>query len=339
MTSPMDITGTGAYSPKLEQASIVRKQVSQGGSGYIGLEIRGDDGLVDPTNITLRVFRKDDFETYNQTNALGEQIAEPDETLILKESVGRYYFELGPDLTASRGNLTAIWMYQVDGKPFSYTDHLTVIEPMPEYEALRDYEKAVVQQVSWMFGDLFDSTEGGSNLTENFQTHFTYNRIAQLLHISVNRMNFTGAMMGNWSVGEGNGNQVPEYMQGLMVIGLYLEVLKHFMRSYVEQPDFKNMNVTYTDRRDYLNRWKTIYDDEKADYLKMLALAKRKQIGLAGGALLVSGGVYGSGAGLFQYGMYAAQVRSMRFLPAASAMTFVNAVNGGSGSGPWGGSR
>ena len=339
MTSPLDITGSGIYSPKLEQSSIVRKQVSQGGSGYIGLEIVGKDGRVDPTNITLRVFRKNDFETYAQTNALGEQIVEPDAALIIKESVGRYYFELGPELTSVLGNLTAIWMYQVDGKPFSYTDHLTVIEPMPQYEALRDYEKTVVQQVSWMFGDMFDSTEGGSNLTENFQTHFTYNRIAQLMGVAVNRMNFTGAPVSNWSVGEGNGNQVPDYMHGLLVLAVYLEVLKHFMRSYVEQPDFKNMSVTYTDRRDYLQRWQTIYNDEKADFAKMLAQAKRKQLGLAGGAILVSGGVFGSGSGMFQYGMYASQVRSMRFLPAASAITFVNAVNGGSGSGPWGGSR
>ncbi len=335
MTAPQDIVGTGVFSPKLRQSAIVRRQISQGSTGYLGLEVRGPAGLIEPTTIKLRVFRKNDFDTYNQTDAVGELILEVPFADIEVDSPGRYYFQLDGTLTATIANLTAIWVYEVDGKTYSYTDHLTVQEYMPTYEALRPFEKAIVQQVSWMFGDLFDSTEGGPNLIENFQTHYSNERMAQLMGPAFNWLNFTGQPILNWGPGYVEGSVVTgQGYEAFLQMGLYLEVLKHFMRSYVEQPDFKNMAVTYTDRRDYLQRWKTIYDTEKPEYDKMLKLAKRKLMNLTGGALLVAGGMYGSANGLFMYGMYAAQVRSMRFLPASFAISYVNP---NLTSGPWAG--
>jgi len=334
MTSPITVVGTGVFSPKLRQASVVRKQVSQGGYGDLGLEIRSKTGRVDPDELSLRLFRKNDFDTYNETDALGVMILElpTGDAKIIKEDVGRYYVELGPDVTDVLGNLTALWRYKIGDLVFSYTDNITIMEPMPNYELLRDYERFTVQQVSWMFGDLFDSTEGGPNLLENFQTHYNYERLAQLLNVTVTRLNFIGNPTTSWTVGTGDdGEQVPDYIRGMLVFGLYLEVLKHFMRSYVEQPDFKNMQVTYTDRRDYLQRWKGIYDDEKREFDPAFKLAKRRLLGLAQGSLLVSGGIYGGGVnGIFMAGTYAAQVRSYRFYPATAAIGIVNGINGSS---------
>ena len=106
----------------------------------------------------------------------------------------------------------------------------------------------------------------------------------------------------------------------MVTIGLYLETVRHLIRSYVEQPSFQNQQINYTDRRDYMTRWQSILQEEGRDFGKQLALAKRTLMGLGGGSLLVSGGIYGSGRGVFK-GVYGMQTRSARFWPAAPVVS------------------
>lgn len=352
-------SGVNVYSPKIADAALARKFVSQGGTGYVAISIQDGPTPVDPDPDTLALdvwWRDTMAEPPAAANPYGTAVLTVTADSITRDEVGKYHFNIGPELTANRGLLTAIWTYQVDSTPFQFTDHLQVLEPMPLYDTFSDQEKSVVEQVSWMFADLYDSTEGGPHLIEEFQTHWGYERIAQLQRIAVGRMNFIGNY-GNppttWGVGtSGSGSSsssateitradgstyimyassgssygstgVPENMAGLSVLGTYIEVLRHLRDSYTELPNRPGMDVTYTDRRDYFSRWGATLQQEDQAWQQMVKSAKRSMLSMSRGSLLVAGGIYGGSAlGVFQAGTYAAQVRSWRFYPAAPAIAW-----------------
>ena len=131
--------------------------------------------------------------------------------------------------------------------PFTFMDFGQILEQMPLYESYRDEEKNVIEQVSWMLGDLFDSTEGGPNLIEPFQTHFNYERLAQKEKLAVTRMNRIGFPVTYWGTGP-NTQQVRHEFLDLLVIGTYLECVRHLVASYTEIPLFQGANVTFADR-------------------------------------------------------------------------------------------
>lgn len=335
MTSPFYAQGEYVYSPKMRSQSLVRRQVPLGGTGYVALAILREGTPVDAEAVSIRVFRKNDWETFTETDALGELLLEADGDSIKRDAVGHYHFPLDAGITGEKAYLTVVWTYTVEGHTTTYLEHLEVREAMPTYDALTDAEKVIVEQVSWMFADLHDSTNGGPHLLEPFQSHFGFERIAQLMHTAAVYLNTGAAPMTMWFIGRGAGRRrTPTEMHGMLLRATYLEVVKHLMRSYVEIPEFRSMSVTYTDRQQYMQRWQSIYQTEKPDFDRALKLAKRAYLPLGRSSVLVAGGIYGGGAkGPFFPGMYAAQVRSYRFYPAAPAMAWSNANM--DGPGPW----
>lgn len=321
---PTEPSGIGVYSPKIKDQSIVRRFVSQGGRGYIAVDIQSTEGSVDPDDgtLTLKVW-------FNDVTAQIPTSDDPRGILVLdltqddlnREDTGKFFYEIGPEYTIERGTLTVEWAYEVGGKDFTFIDHLQVLTSMPFYESLSDAEKLVVEQVSWMIGDLFDSTEGGPYLTEAFQSHFDYERIAQLSSIAAIRLNNTGFPATAWTVG-GEGESVPKDFAGLQVLGTYYEVLRHLIRSYVEIPVRQGANVTFLDRRDYMQRWQSILAVESKEWEQMVKMAKRSLLNLGRGSLLVAGGVYGGNGRPFMYGMQNSATRALRFYPAAPAVSF-----------------
>ena len=327
MTAPYPYGGLGTFSPKLRSFSVVRQQLSQGGAGRLGINVIGADRKpVDADGVAVEIFLSRDFDEYEYTNederqtyALDNPIGESLKVIsgedIKHESEGVYSVDIGPPLTQDRGNLTAVWTYTVDGNPFTFHDRLRITEPMPLVDSLADFERYTLEQVTWMLGDLFDSTEGGPNLVENFQTHFNAERIAQLMTVAVHRINITGPPAGSFGVG-GMGKPLPGFLHGVLTMATYVEVLRHFVRSYVEQPLYQGSRSIYTDRRDYMTRWASVLAEEKRDLDEAIKIAKRQLLGLGGGALLVAGGVYGRG-GFHGHGLWAAQVRGHRFYAAS----------------------
>jgi hypothetical protein len=360
-------SGVNIWSPKISNESLVRKFISLNGSGYIAISIQAPTGGSqsvavdpDPDTLSIAIWFNDVVTAPSTVNPYGTQVLTVTASSITKAETGAYYYNLGPGLTSNRGLITAVWNYQVNGQAFQFTDHLQVLDPMPLYDSLTDGEKSTVEQVSWMFGDLYDSTEGGPHLIEEFQTKWNYERIAQMMRIAVTRMN----MMGNygnppttWSIGTsassgsysvpgqtvtqsqtlpdgttttvsfqtvssttGGTSSVPGNMAGLVVIGTYIECMRHFRDSYTEIPNRAGMDVTYTDRRDYWQRWQANLTAETQEWEKMVSKAKMSLLSMSSGSVLVAGGIYGTNAGIFVYGQYASQVRSMRFYPAAPAI-------------------
>lgn len=322
---PIDPSGINIYSPKIADGALVRKFVSQNGRGYVAINIYDGAKSVDPdpNSISLKVWFNNISNNYvmPDSDQRGDVVATIASNEIQREDTGKYYYDIGPALTAQRGVLYVQWTYKVDGVDFTFNDYLQILEQMPLYDNLNSFERSIVESVSWMFGDMFDSTEGGPYLIEPFQTHFNYERIAQMAQLAVKRMNLIGYPITNYGFGPGSHNP-PNEWHGLTIFATYLEILRHLRDSYVEIPIFQQMNVTYTDRRDYFNRWTQVFQSEWPDFQRMVKMQKRSLLNLASGSMLVAGGMFGPNAGLFINSMYSSQVRSFRFYPAAFAIQF-----------------
>ena len=74
----------------------------------------------------------------------------------------------------------------------------------------------------------------------------------------------------------------------LLAQGVFLCVVRHLMRSYVEQPNPVGAQIAWHDRRDYLQRWQSVYTIEDAHYKRTVALFKRRFLGLGHSRVLVS---------------------------------------------------
>jgi hypothetical protein len=322
---PVSPTGDFVYSPSLRQSSVIRNQISRFGVDKIGIRVAGGSGSVDAdaSTVALNIYQESNFDDLDPTGPLiitaveGGDIAHPE--------TGVYTYVITPPVTNIVCLLKAVWTYKVGGTNLTFIDHFQIRDPMPTYDGFNDAEKGAVLMVDNLFADNYDSMVGGPHLIEEFQTKFTKERIAQLMNWSVNKMNMTKQPITNWVLSSpGQTGTFPPNFWGLLIMGGYLETLKHLIRSYVEQPDIRNADVAYLDRRDYLQRWQSVLQMEQKEYDEMLTLVKRKLMGLGSGALLVSGGIFGGGGsgGLFVAGQYAAATRSFRFYPAAPSVSW-----------------
>jgi hypothetical protein len=279
-----------------------------------------DPVAVDPavplTLISLKVY----FNNLDGTapDPKGVLAVDVDASVIDHDDVGRFHYDVGPALTAQKGTLTAEWDYTVDGVEFTFVDNMVILDQMPVYDAMAEEAKLIVERASWFFADLFDSTAGGPWLAENFQTHYNYERVSQLMAHAVVKMNTIGFPVTAYGITPDE-NMIPDNFTGLAIWGTKLEIIRHLIRSYTEQPNFPNMQTTYTDRRDYTQRWLAVLEEEKPEYERAVKMTKRGLLSLGSGSLLVAGGIYGGTAGrsFFVAGMYSAQVRAFRFYPAS----------------------
>lgn len=331
MTEP--VFGPEVFSQKLISQAKVRKFASLNGRGYLAIGILdADQKPVDPDNgaIRLRLWRNllSDPVTEDDRGDLVLDTFAPNTPDPVRDDVGKFRFDVGPAYTSQRGLLSAEWSYSVGGTAFTFNDDMQILEQMPNYEALSESTKLMVEQATWFFADLFDSTTGGPWLNENFQTHFTYDRLAFLMRMATMKFNVTGYPVTSYGVGRDD-KAIPENYTDLILWGTKLEAMRHLITSYTEIPDFRNISTTYTDRRDYQQRWMAVLESEKPDYEKAVKMSKRSLLSLGRGSLLVSGGIYGGTArSMYVPGLFAAMTRSMRFYPAAPSVSFGNQAFG-----------
>lgn len=191
--------------------------------------------------------------------------------------------------TALPNYYSLTWNYQVNSNPETYVTYVEIGPAAPDYDALDDGMKQIVENVAHRFADCFDSPGGGPNLQVYFQTHWGRGRMAQMLRIACGRLNTMAQPAMVFTVD----NFPLEQWGSLLESMTYAECVRHLIRSYVEQPELAGGSVTRLDRRDYMDRWRTILKDEE-DILKgQLDVFKIRNMGFGKPRVLVSGGVYG----------------------------------------------
>lgn len=170
-----------------------------------------------------------------------------------------------------------------------------------------------VQQVAdkvWMrLEDMFDSDEGGPWLRDMTMKYFEPSKVEQFVAEGMMIINQTPPMteldLGYFLIEIPNtdplfiGETTVSPDSFLVVQATLIAVIKHLIRSYVEQPDVRGANVVFEDRRDYLQRWQSVLQMEEESFRRLLALWKRRFYGFGKSALLVhskAGRVYRGGS-------------------------------------------
>jgi hypothetical protein len=219
-----------------------------------------------------------------------------------RTDVGAYEITLTSEETEVIGPFQLTWTYALSSITESVAMAIQVGEFSPEYAALSDGMKFIVEQGWNRFEDLFDSPLGGPNLQVYAQSHFNRARIAQLLRFAVGRLNTAAQPYQTYTLDGDGGATFPIATWGaLLEQALYCEILKHLRRSYVEQPLLQGGEVTRHDRRDYMDRWSQVLSDEQQQLKEQLDVFKIRAMGLGRPAVLVSGGAYGRAPSGIQY--------------------------------------
>lgn len=207
-----------------------------------------------------------------------------------RTDLGEYTITFASNETTDPGYYRIDWTFELDTVPQTVQSFIEIGPSYPAYDSLPPLAKDVVEGVWARFSDLYDSPLGGPNLQVYFQSKFGRGRVAQCLGWALNRINLQSQPTGVLSAATFDYNR----WAGLLEQGCYVEVVKHLRRSYTEQPDVQGVPVARTDRRDYTARWADIQREEEAIFSAMLDNYKISQMGLGGGRVLISGGVYGN---------------------------------------------
>jgi hypothetical protein len=209
-------------------------------------------------------------------------------------ALGLYETQLTSAETATPGFYTVVWIYAMDTVTQEYRTYIEVGNATPAYDVLVPTMKDIVDTTWVRFADLFDSPGGGPNLMTYFQTAYNRGRLSQLLRIAVGTLNTVAQPFQSYTIDGDGGATFPIAQWGpLLERSLYIEAVKHLIRSYTEQPMFVGGSVTRLDRRDYMDRWNVVLGMEEPVFTRQLEIFKISNMGLGKPAVLVSGGVYG----------------------------------------------
>lgn len=209
--------------------------------------------------------------------------------------VGEYQVTLSSADTATVGYYALTWSFQIGGVAALSGQGLEVGPPAPAYDRLAPAMQAIIESVWVRFADLFDFEVGGPHLQAYVQTNFGRQRLAQLLKIAVGLLNTTAQPFQRYTIdGDGGASFPVDQWGSLLESALYVECLRHLVRSYTEQPEFQSgSGVSRLDRRDYWDRWKDVLAGAEPVLEKQLAVFKMANMGLGKPRVLVSGGAYG----------------------------------------------
>ena len=260
---------------------VDRYYMSQFDTSTVGIDIfiAGAQGDPDGNSVTVTMF-----------NVLEDTIfSQP----AIRTGVGSYELIFTPDQSSVPGFYTLAWDFTIASAPQELQTYIQIGATNPAYDALPAEMKNIVESCWIRFADVFDSPQGGPNLQTYFQTAFSRGRLAQLLQIALGQLNTAAQPYMNYTLT--NSNEFPYQTWGpLLEQALYVEVIRHLMRSYVEQPLADGITVSRHDRRDYLDRWQTIYNMEASTLKAELDNFKIQNMFLSRPRVLVSGGAFGN---------------------------------------------
>lgn len=116
----------------------------------------------------------------------------------------------------------------------------------------------IVDLVRDQFADMFDNDDFGPFI-QDF-TEFDKDRYAEFLELAVGDVEVVVGLTGMvWGVNSFPYSKV--VAKRCITLALTIEVIRHFIRSYVEIPDTARVGAPDVVRRDYLTRWQGVLND------------------------------------------------------------------------------
>ena len=194
-----------------------------------------------------------------------------------------------PELITKPGIYMGLTRWTETGVEKSTTVQFEAVDPL---ERTGTTPMGLTLDFAWMrLEDLFDAELGGPHMRDRTLRYFNKEKLAKFAPEALYSINFTYQP----DTGYTEENFPYEPHSPLLAQGLLLSGIRHLMRSYVEQPLPVGSNVTYFDRRDYLQRWKSVYDVEEKLWLSWIDLFKKDLMGFGSTSILLGGyaGFYG----------------------------------------------
>jgi hypothetical protein len=211
------------------------------------------------------------------------------------DGTGRLNYEGTEELGHYR--VVATFNTSKSGRKSVHCDFETV-DPWDESEPSQSWYAA---NDAWeKFEDCFDSEEGGPWLTDMTKNVFNKQKMERFIDdalLSINVQNpTTSATLDEFiqpphTESGGEEKHFPAQATSSLPVltqALVLQLIRHLMRSYVEQPTVAGSPISWQERRDYLQRWKEVYAIELEEYKRILALWKRQFLELGATRSLVS---------------------------------------------------
>lgn len=208
---------------------------------------------------------------------------------------------------------TYLWIAQftfTTGEKRSITDEFQIYDPLVIPPTTRLDQ--ITTEVWMRIEDCFDSQEGGPWLRDRTLAYFDKSKVKRFIPEGLVRVNsyppitsFGLDVFTTYSPSTDPAElaldpdaEEPDADRIIIVQATLLSVIRHLMRSYVEQYNPTGANVVWQDRRDYQQRWQAIYQIEEAYFKEMVALWKRNFLQYGRGSLLLhskAGRLYGPG--------------------------------------------
>jgi len=113
------------------------------------------------------------------------------------------------------------------------------------------------------------------------------------LELALQRLNIEAQPVQNYTLDGTGGAVFPDQWLGLLGQTLAVEVIKHVIRAYTEQPDPRGVTVSYLERRDYMSRWMESLRIEQEELKTGMDTFRIRHMGLGRSSVLVAGGAYG----------------------------------------------
>lgn len=206
---------------------------------------------------------------------------------------GEFYTQLSSVETSVPGEYEVQFTYATSGTPQIYVSPVEVGPSSPTYDALLPQFKQLVEETWGMFSSNFDSPTGGLYLQTLYQSGFNREKLALLLNMALGRLNIESQPVTTYTLDGAGGPIFPDAWLGLLGQTLAVEVIKHVIRAYTEQPEMRNVTVSHLERRDYMDRWRQSLAIEQAELDKSMDTFRIRHMGLGRSRALVAGGAYG----------------------------------------------
>lgn len=249
--------------------------------------------LGDTANLSVTLYNRETEEPYSPDDLLSVEftIQSPDGTKVTEvgevEEDGKGTFDFSD--TAQVGHYVGVASFDTSFGVKSARTDFEVVDPFAETEPSMSW--AIANDAWEKFEDCFDGEEEGPWLREMTLNVFNKTKMEKFIDDALYDINSqhppTNQNMEAF-VTKSEKGWIANADLPLLTQGLVIQLIRHLMRSYVEQPNPVGAQIAWHDRRDYLQRWKLVLDQEKEQYLRMLAFYKRRFMGLGQTVSIVS---------------------------------------------------